>query len=89
MKPLAIVVSFDVGEQVVPGGIPGWVASLVHEFGFQSAEATFHRCIVQAISLPTHGLDHPGCIEDLAVIGGGILAAADALLNVKPRLEPG
>jgi hypothetical protein len=40
MKPLTIVVSFDVGEQVVPGGIPGWVASQVHEFGFQSAEAT-------------------------------------------------
>ena len=29
MKPLTIVVSFDVGEQVVPGGIPGWVASQV------------------------------------------------------------
>jgi mannose-6-phosphate isomerase-like protein (cupin superfamily) len=40
MKLLTIVVSFDVGEQVVPGGIPGWVASQVHEFGFQSAEAT-------------------------------------------------
>ena len=34
MEPLTIVVSFDVGEQVEPGGIPGWVASLVHEFGF-------------------------------------------------------
>jgi hypothetical protein len=40
MEPLTIVVSFDVGEQVVSGGIPGWVASLVHEFGFQSAEAS-------------------------------------------------
>jgi hypothetical protein len=34
MEPLTIVVSFDVGEQVVPGGIPVWVASLVHEFSF-------------------------------------------------------
>ena len=51
MKPLTIVVSFDVGEQVVPGGIPGWVASLVHEFGLQSAEATFHRCIDAPISV--------------------------------------
>ena len=25
MEPLTIVVSFDVGEQLVPGGIPGWV----------------------------------------------------------------
>ncbi len=43
MKTLTIIVSFDVGEQVVPGGIPGWLASQVHEFGFQSAEATFNR----------------------------------------------
>jgi hypothetical protein len=39
MKPLMIIVSFDVGEQVVPGGIPSFVASLVHEFGFQIAES--------------------------------------------------
>jgi hypothetical protein len=38
MKPLTIVVSFDVGEQVVPGDIAGWIASLVHEFTFQSAK---------------------------------------------------
>src|SRR5256886_6937165 len=76
MKPLTIVVSFDVGEQVVPGGIPGWVASQVHEFGFQSGKATFHWCIVPAISLPAHALDHPGGAENLAVIGGGVLAAA-------------
>jgi hypothetical protein len=89
MEPLTIVVSFDVGEQVVPGGIAGFVASLVHEFSFPSAEATFHRCIVPAISLPAHGLNHPRRTENLAVIGGGVLAAADALLNVKPRFEPG
>jgi hypothetical protein len=47
MQPLTIVVSFDGGEQVVPGGMAGFVASLVHEFGFQSAEATFHRYIVE------------------------------------------
>ena len=73
MEPLAIVVSFDVDEQVVPGGIPGWVASLVHEFGFQSAEAAFHRCVVPTISLPAHGLDHPGCVMNLAVTGSGVL----------------
>jgi len=51
MKPLTIVVSFDAGEQVVPGGIAGFVASQVHEFGFQSAEATFHWCIDAPISV--------------------------------------
>jgi hypothetical protein len=46
MKPLTIGVSVDGGEQVGPGGLPGWVASLMHEFGFQIAEAAFHRSIV-------------------------------------------
>jgi hypothetical protein len=89
MKPQTIVISFDVGEQVVPGGIPGSVASLVHEFSFQSAEAAFHRGVVPAIALPAHGLDHPDGAKHLVVTGGGVLAAADALLNVNPRLEPG
>ena len=53
MKPLAIVDPSDVGEQVVPGGIPGLVTSLVHEFGFDRAKADFHRGIVPTISLPT------------------------------------
>ena len=85
MEPLTIVVSFDVGEQVVPGGIPGWVASLVHEFSFQSAEATFHRSIVPTISLPAHGLNHPGRAENLAVIGGGVLAAAIGMMDQAGR----
>ena len=85
MEPLTIVVSFDVGEQVVSGGIPGWVASLVHEFGFQSAEAAFHRCIVPTISLPAHGLDHPGCVVNLAVTGRGVLAAAIGMVSEAGR----
>ncbi len=89
MKPLAIVISFDVSEQVMPGSIPGWITSFMHEFGFDRAKAAFHRGTVPTISLPAHRLDHPGFIEDLSVISAGILAAADALLNVKPRLEPG
>jgi hypothetical protein len=72
MKPLAIVISFDVGKQVMPHSIPGWITSLVHEFGFDRTKAAFHWGIVPAISLPAHGLDHPGCIEDLAVISGRI-----------------
>ena len=81
MKPLTIVISFDVSEQIVPCNIPVWIASLVHEFGFDRAKAAFHRGIVPTISLPAHGLDHPGCIEDLAVIGSGILAAAIGMMD--------
>jgi hypothetical protein len=73
MEPPTIVISFDVSEQVMPGSFPGWITRLMHEFDFDRAKAAFHRGIVPTISLPAHGLDHPGCIEDLAVIGGGIL----------------
>src|SRR5450631_1226925 len=85
MEPLTIIVSFDVGEQVVPGGIPVWVASLVHEFSFQSTEAAFHRCIVPAISLSAHRLNHPGRAENLAVIGSGKLAAAIGMVDQAGR----
>ena len=81
MEPLTIIISFDVDEQFVAGGIPRWVACLVHEFGFDRAKAAFHRGIVPAISFPAHGLDHPGCIKDLAVIGGSILAAAIGMMD--------
>jgi hypothetical protein len=37
MEPLRIGVSFDGGEQVVPGGIPGFGASLVREVRFQTS----------------------------------------------------
>ena len=92
MKPLTIVISFDVNEQIAPCGLPGPVASLMHEFGFDRAKAAFHRGIAlrrllhrasldgasnrlrPTISLPAHGLDHPGCIKDLTVISGRILA---------------
>ena len=52
MEPLTIVISFDVGEQVVSRSIPGWIASLVHKLGFDRAKAAFHRGVVPTISLP-------------------------------------
>jgi hypothetical protein len=38
MKPLTIVISFDVDEQVMPGSIPGWIPHLMREFCFHSAK---------------------------------------------------
>jgi hypothetical protein len=37
------------GADIAEGGI------LVHEFSFESTEATFHRHIVETISPPAHG----------------------------------
>ena len=51
MEPLTIIISFDVGEQVMPGSLPGWIASVVHKFGFERAKAAFHRGIDAPISV--------------------------------------
>jgi hypothetical protein len=51
------------------------------KFGFDRAKAAFHWRIVPASSLSAHGLGHPGCIEDLAVISGRILAAAIGMMD--------
>jgi hypothetical protein len=85
MQPLAIVISFDVDEQVMPGSIPGWITSLVHEFGFDRAKAAFHWSVIPTISFPAHGLGHAGCGEKFAVIGGGVLAAAIGMMDQARR----
>ena len=60
----------------MPGSIPGWITSLMHELGFDCAKAAFHWGIVPAISLPAHGLDHAGCTENFAVTGSGATIGA-------------
>jgi len=85
MKPLAIVIAFDVGKLLVSASIPGRIISLVHELGFDRAEAAFHQG--PTISFPAHRLDHPGCIEGLAVITGSILAAAIGVVD-ETRRQP-
>jgi hypothetical protein len=77
--------SIDVGEQVVPGGIPGWAASPVHGSSFQSAEVAFHWGAVPAISPPAYGLDHPDGAENLMVIGGGVLVATIGMVDQTGR----
>ena len=36
---------------------------------------------IPAISLPAHGLDHSGCLDEFAVFGGGVLAAAIGMVD--------
>jgi hypothetical protein len=42
VDPLTIVITFDIGEQVAPGGIPIEIFALVDELGFQRAEEALH-----------------------------------------------
>jgi hypothetical protein len=57
--------------------VPIGVFALVNEFGFQGTEETLHRRIVPAICLAAHRLGDGGILQDLAVIVGGLLAAAE------------
>jgi hypothetical protein len=84
MEPLTIELSFDVG-QVVPGGIAGFVASLVHEFRFSECRSSFRSVRCPNNSLPAQGLNHPRRTENLAVIGGGVLAAAIGIVSEAGR----
>jgi hypothetical protein len=61
VKALTIVVSFDVGEQVVPSSISGRVAHLMHKFGFQgSASLSVTDSPTRATSARVEVLDQPG-----------------------------
>ena len=80
----------------MPGGIPGWVANLVHVSNFQSAEATSVGA-VPAISLLAHGLYHPrgaeilpdrqrriGCCDRNVGSGRELLRSEIALCELAP-----
>ena len=61
MLPLTIVISFDVNEQVMPGSFPGWIANVVHEFGFDHAkgqQGTF-GCLAWAFGAAAPGIILP------------------------------
>ena len=59
--------------------------ALVDKFGFQGAEEALHRRVIPAVCLAAHRWGDGGGLQDLAVIAGGVLTAADALLIVKRR----
>src|SRR5438477_6107332 len=76
-----IVIAFDVGEQVAPRGVAIGVFAVVDELCFQSAEETLHWRIVPAVSLAAHRLDDSGGLQDVAVVAGGVLAAAVGMMD--------
>src|SRR5579885_2646181 len=65
------------GGDIAEGGMKPLtiVISFDARVWFLSCRTGFHWGIAEAIAFPAHRLDHPGGIEDLVVIGGGILAA--------------
>src|SRR5207247_842933 len=55
--------------------------AVVDELGLQSAEETLHWRIVPADSLAAHRLDDSGGLQDVAVVAGGVLAAAVGMMD--------
>src|SRR4051794_39797217 len=71
-----IVVGFAVGERITPRGITVGIVALVHEFGFQGAEDALPWRVVAAVCGAAHRLSEDGCVPDLGLVAGGVLAAA-------------
>jgi hypothetical protein len=69
------------GERVAPCGIAIGVLALVHEYGFQGAEETLHRCIVPSVWVAAQGSGEGGGLQDPAVIAGGVPAAAVRMVD--------
>jgi hypothetical protein len=85
VQPLTIIVSFDIGEQVSFCFFTREIIAVVNKFDFQRSKAAFHGRVIPAVSFPAHGLNHPGCVDDLPVITGGILAAAIGMVDQTGR----
>ena len=85
MKPLTIIVSFDIGEQLSFRCFPRGKTGLVDEFGFQRSKAAFHGRVIPAICSSAHGLDHSSCLDEFAVLGRGVLAAAIGMMDQAGR----
>src|SRR5882724_3770398 len=84
-----IVIAFDIGEQVAPRGIAIGVFAVVDQLGFQSAKETFHWRIVPAVCLAAHRLGDGGRLQNVAILAGGVLAAAIGMMDeARPWTPP-
>ena len=81
VDPRTIVIAFDISEQVAPRAIAIWVFAVVDELGFEGAKEALHWRIVPAVRLAAHRLGDGGSLQDIAVVAGGVLAAAIGMMD--------
>ena len=63
----SVVEDLDVFRDLARSLLAGGEAAVMHQFGLQGAPATFHRCVIPAIPLATHGRLHAELAEQLLV----------------------
>ena len=76
MDALPIVVSFDGGEQVASGLVPGRPSALVDEFDLEGVEEALHRGVVATAVRSAHGGCRPRVGELVSAGFCRVLAAA-------------
>jgi hypothetical protein len=81
---LLIVVAFDRGEPVAPRGIVIGVHAVMNEL-IRVPKKLSIGALPQQFALRLINWTNCGGLQDVAVVAGGILATADALLIVKRR----
>ena len=75
MNSLSIVETFDPIDDIEPRLGPGFIAGSMDSFDFQGLEKALHRCIVPAVTSPTHRLNHKVVLNQSPVGGAGVLTA--------------
>lgn len=73
---LPIVEAFDLVEDIESCLCSGFVPPRVHAYDLELLSEALYRCIVPAVALATHGLDHAQILDQRAVLSVGALAAA-------------
>ncbi len=54
---------------------------LIHQFGFEGAEATFHDRIIETVTFAAHTALHAGCRSQSLIVPTRILAATVAVMH--------
>src|SRR5206468_7937686 len=85
VQPSAIVECLDVIEEGPVDLCRSEPRLAVNELGFKRAEERFHAGVVVAVARRAHAGEHLMVLEQLAIIGAGILAAAVGMVQEARR----
>ncbi len=77
--------SLNVVKHVSLGGIQGWVLRVMDTVTLEQSEEALTGGVIAAMADCTHRADQRVVLEKPLVVTAAKLAAADALLIVKPR----
>ena len=67
MAPFSVVELLQVGKNMLPGNIPGWVRRPIALFPLEAGERRLHDRVIPAIPLVTHAARHQHALQGMLV----------------------